>query len=677
MSLSLSRFKIVIETEKEDYGFSCSFNKGLNIVRGNNTSGKSTLFHSLVYALGMEEIIGSKGEKTLQYALKDYVEDSNKNRIKVKSSYLLLEIYNQRNEYRTIKRFIKSNRISTKLAEIYEGDLLSSPDKKYNIIYTYLHDKGSAQNSEVGFFKYLEDYLGMDLPLVHTSKGNDVKLYLQTIFSALFIEQKRGWTDYVANIPYYGIKSVKTKVIQYLLGLDVFKLELNKNRLKQIITNLQDEWDKEYYKVKFETENSYISATGLTKNIMKDFVKDTFKLTKFKNDEIVNIYDYLRELENKKANLEKKGLEVKNDTPKQLIEDLENYRKEVIKLTFLLDTNNSDLNVAKTRLSNYIKNKEEIENDLNKNNLTIKLKKLGADQKIDIATDICPTCHQKMDDSLLLADTLIQPMNLEENVKYLQGQLKIVNNYIIGLNNTIKKIKLQSKEISQEMINKSKLLESVKKDIKSYTLINEKDIKLKIQLEDEIERIYKTIQKVEYSVKNLEIISKDYKKYFTEISNIPSSTLSNKDYSKIKKMESIFKSLTEKFEYKSAPIESIEINVETLMPYLSGIELREVNTNIKSDSSASDFVRLIWAYLLSITQIKGNHLGIIAFDEPAQHSMAVTSINSLLKELSGITDLQGIIAASFDEDDEVYNNSISGVKHHLIKIGDRLLTPTS
>jgi len=80
----------------------------------------------------------------------------------------------------------------------------------------------------------------------------------------------------------------------------------------------------------------------------------------------------------------------------------------------------------------------------------------------------------------------------------------------------------------------------------------------------------------------------------------------------VKKFQSDFKGFAQNFGYKSAPTNDIEINEDTLFPYLSGIELREVNTDIKSDSSASDFVRLIWAYILSMNSVSnkfsGNHL---------------------------------------------------------------------
>ncbi|NMS52598.1 hypothetical protein HKB18_02020, partial [Vibrio parahaemolyticus] len=118
-----------------------------------------------------------------------------------------------------------------------------------------------------------------------------------------------------------------------------------------------------------------------------------------------------------------------------------------------------------------------------------------------------------------------------------------------------------------------------------------------------------------------------------------------------------FRKLATDFSYRSAKPQEIEINRETLIPYLKGLELREINTaaDIKADSSASDFVRLIWSYLISISRVseesKGNHLGVLLFDEPAQHSMSLGSVNQLLKNMAALQNVQCIVAASFEQSD--------------------------
>ena len=95
IGISINKFKIKLSTTSGDYGFECKFHSGLNIIRGNNSSGKSTFINSLIYSLGMEELIGGKGIKVLPYALKDYVESADKDKIRIASSYVYIEITNR------------------------------------------------------------------------------------------------------------------------------------------------------------------------------------------------------------------------------------------------------------------------------------------------------------------------------------------------------------------------------------------------------------------------------------------------------------------------------------------------------------------------------------------------------------------------------------------------------
>jgi predicted ATPase len=70
--MKFKKLKVKIFSDNKLYGYEYEFNDGLNIIRGDNSSGKSTLVNSLIYSLGMEELIGSKGVNSLPYALKTY-----------------------------------------------------------------------------------------------------------------------------------------------------------------------------------------------------------------------------------------------------------------------------------------------------------------------------------------------------------------------------------------------------------------------------------------------------------------------------------------------------------------------------------------------------------------------------------------------------------------------------
>ena len=64
--LRINAIKIEVNTSDGLFGCEYTFNKGLNIIKGDNSSGKSTLFQSILYALGFEELLGGKNEKTMQ-----------------------------------------------------------------------------------------------------------------------------------------------------------------------------------------------------------------------------------------------------------------------------------------------------------------------------------------------------------------------------------------------------------------------------------------------------------------------------------------------------------------------------------------------------------------------------------------------------------------------------------
>jgi len=63
------------------------------------------------------------------------------------------------------------------------------------------------------------------------------------------------------------------------------------------------------------------------------------------------------------------------------------------------------------------------------------------------------------------------------------------------------------------------------------------------------------------------------------------------------------------------------------------------------------------------------------FNEPRQHLMAVESQHALLKQLANEASLQSIVAASFDESEEIYRQATQGVQYTLIEWDGKLLQP--
>ncbi len=58
--LKIKAIQIKVQTDNGDFESSFEFDNGLNIIKGNNTSGKSTLFQAILYGLGMEELLEAR-----------------------------------------------------------------------------------------------------------------------------------------------------------------------------------------------------------------------------------------------------------------------------------------------------------------------------------------------------------------------------------------------------------------------------------------------------------------------------------------------------------------------------------------------------------------------------------------------------------------------------------------
>ncbi|HBO1413772.1 hypothetical protein [Pseudomonas aeruginosa] len=106
---------------------------------------------------------------------------------------------------------------------------------------------------------------------------------------------------------------------------------------------------------------------------------------------------------------------------------------------------------------------------------------------------------------------------------------------------------------------------------------------------------------------------------------------SNK-FSTINKLEEIIRKNLEAFQFNHAAINTITVSHQTLRPEQEGYD-------IVAETSASDYIRVIWAYTLGLLELAGSekeikHGGFVVFDEPRQHEASKVSFVSLIKKAS-------------------------------------------
>ncbi|MCD4818051.1 MAG: AAA family ATPase [Candidatus Cloacimonetes bacterium] len=308
--MKINKIKIEINTKDGLFGSFFEFVSGLNIIRGNNTSGKSSLFQAIIYCLGFEELLGGRNEKTMQSVLKDQIEFPDDSFHTVIQSYVILEIENKNKEIISIRRSVTSSSgRKPQLIDVYFGSILENPDGNFEYKPMYVHDKGGASNNIYGFHLFLEKFLEINLPNVLLNSGDLRKLYLQQVASSYIIEQKTGWSDFFATMPHYKLQNKEARVIEFLLNMDIYENKKNKQKLLIEKRLIENNWRSLYYRLNRFAEKVGGKLINLSEKpeIINNFDNINIFLRKdekdYKISDFINLLlDDLTELKKKKIN---------------------------------------------------------------------------------------------------------------------------------------------------------------------------------------------------------------------------------------------------------------------------------------------------------------------------------------------------------------------------------------
>lgn len=669
--LRINRLRIEIKTANAEnggvYGFDEKFSSGLTfIASNNNTAGKSSVIEAIFYCLGFEEIIGGRNEKVLTSVYKSTIHDGDKD-WNVLESGAYLEISNG-NEIITIYRSAKLETRDPRLVTVYYGDFDSIGNQSTQPEDMYLHDGGAATN-EKGFHSFLESFLHIQLPLVQTN-GNNQKLYLQVIFSGLFIEQKHGWGDIFSGMPYLGIRDAKKRVVEFLLGLDTFKNEREKNRLKSIKDAIISEWKNVFDDINRNVIRESCSVSGLPiqPKIMSDNDYKAIAVTTVDK----------KSLENAISELQDEHDSVKRLKPRN-IDNFESLNKELQTISETIDSFeqracecHEQITLSRSAVVQAERSLEIVTRDLRNNKDAAKLQSMGSVVGCKISQNICPTCNQKIDDSLLHLGNDIPIMSIEENIRHLEGQKSVLEFTRDSHKTNIEQLSLVKSDLQSRLVTLRRLAQTIRSDIYSTeTEWSEFIVQKLVEVESKIRGYVQLQSFVEQKLEEIRKLSDRWKKYKEEYEKLPKKEVSDLDAEVIRAFKNNFINNLRKYKYKSAPdIDAVDIPVETCLPSIDGFDM-------KFDSSASDNIRIIWSFTIALLQTslakRGNHPSIIIFDEPAQHSIVTSDMESLIQTVLDVKGLAQVIVGITLNNEELkqFIESLPEEDAKIINIGEQ------
>lgn len=663
LGLTLNKLKVAVQTNDGVYGVELPFKKGLNIIRAENTSGKSTCINAIAYALGLEDLLGPSRKKPFPNAVSSDLKSLKSDDAKVlfvKHSHVTLEISNQFDEKAILTRDIKGH--EDKITVTQNGN-----DVDY-----FLGSAGTvgSAKSEHGFHYWLERFIGWKLPTLTTYDGNLRKLYLQCVFPLFFIEQKRGWSEIQANTPtHYGIKNIKKSALEYVLGLEDYDKQNRMSELTVELKNYEGEWDKNqaavaslgeftntHVRVCFALQDADINESPFefyveninTETELKAYITGLKINLKDIHDQIIS-WPYSKELEHKLISL--------REVERKLLSIKQAQEAEIISLT-----------KVEGKL-------QQIKRDLDKYKQLKRLSDVGSEKHQEFCTERCPICDSNLHESLIEQTHEISPLSVEQNIDYLNNQSKfydgIKNKHLTNIDAYKKSIS----EFESRLFVVSQEVETLTKDEEDFInrLTNSSEIRRKLDLENRIKQLEKINTQLERYNKRAVEIHNDWHISKGALDIVKKEVERSVSSKIIEGLEIALKSNLNRFGFDKRSLNYVKISSQTLRPELDGYD-------IVADSSASDYIRIIWSYTLALLELgvgfdAVKHGGFVVFDEPRQHEANKESFKNLLEKSSSMVDIGGqiIIATSIGKDDLLSFKLNNKVNVRVFEDGDYIL----
>ena len=674
--LRFRHLRLRAETAKGRFGADVPLSDGLMVIRADNSRGKSTAVKGILFALGLERMITTKTQQALTSAMRERLiyDPSTKAETPVLSSWVSLEIEGQNRQLATVTRWGKHERLETGLVRVTHGAAITAPNANDEVQDYYVGRAGAASNPR-GFHKWLASFIGWDLPELPSSDGRMLPLYMEQIFPLLFVEQRRGWGGIQAQMPYFsGVSDVRRRSVEFLLDLDTGKLEAERLRLRAAESRLQEQWRNAVQTFEATVRGQGLVTIRLPKTLTVTWPPDEAPaVAESTATGWVELDALQAALRQELHELEGRGVpRVGINEPElearlaQLLEDADNLRDVGALMRDEILRDHSELQAMKRRLA-------ALREDLRQHQDIVTLERLGSPELERLHED-CPVCHQALPASLLGAGSPGRPQSSEDTVLYIKQQVELFEvmakdtRRLLGAKEErLAALRQRAAEIRAEIRALRTTLSAAVGTPSMETITRQ------VHLRDHINKLGSTDERFLGLLGELDRLADQGRVVQAAIRALPKDRLSTSDRNKLNSLESSFVQQLREYDFGSFSDEQLRISAEDYLP-------RRDEFDLQADISASDSIRVIWAYLLGLVDVsitaKTNHPGILVLDEPRQQSAKEVSFRALLNHAARSAVGRQVIFATSEEAGSL-RSMLVGLPHSLHTFDDFVLKPVA
>lgn len=658
MTLRFQHLRLRAVTTDGLYGADIPFASGLTVLWADNTMGKSTCMQGMLYALGLERMLSPRREIPLPHAMTTYLNTDDEKRVEVVESSISLEISNGDGRVITVHRAVKAS-TDTRLVTVDFGPALSDEITGLKRQNFFVLDPGAAQRED-GFHHFLEGYLGWHLPQVRRYDAPETKLYLETVVPLFWVEQKFGWTAIPAAIPtYMRIREVHKRSVEFMMDLDVYKLEVQRERLAERIAANSKEW----LVIRQELERFVARGGGRVVALSETPLADLGALSNAhvqlaEGTEWVPLGAVMIQLRASIADLAAKEVPVVEEQSTEVVQKLQQLTQQVdelnaerIRIHGTHQLKLADMQSLKRRIT-------ALDDDLLKN-LDVQRLQRYSGVTAALTPDRCPTCEQALVDTLLSQEAISAVMPVSDNIEYIRSQKKMFEDILAREQAEESERRDHLSAVSRKLIDYYAQIRLLRSELvapgsnPSAAIIDER-IRAEARMRD-IEALQAIFDD---AMDRLRSLQNAYTDLLQERAQIPAEKLSQNDRNKLNRLTELVQSQARDFGFSTFSPSELSISEDSYKPEKEGFE-------IGFETSASDAIRLKWAYQLSLLELANekstNHPGMLVFDEPRQQSSSRPSFQNLLSRAAGAKQRGQQVIFSTSEDIETLKTITAGI----------------
>ncbi|HKB51662.1 MAG TPA: hypothetical protein VKC63_09545 [Solirubrobacterales bacterium] len=305
----------------------------------------------------------------------------------------------------------------------------------------------------------------------------------------------------------------------------------------------------------------------------------------------------------------------------------------------------------------------------------IRLRDFGSTQALAVDQGSCPTCDQPLPTTLLGVE--IGPvMTLEENRALIDGELLTFK----AMRDDAREVLLASRQrlgaLRGELNETRRSIRSLKGALtQNGEAPSQAAIARQVRLADRIEELEGLEQALAAVGEDLGKRASEYREVNAALQKIGArGTLTEGDEAKLEAFAELLREQLGEYGFSSVPPEEIELAPDNYQPMRAGSPLRPEKL------SASDRVRMVWAYLVGLLEMARRfetaHPGLLVLDEPGQQEVREESLAALFRRLARSAEYNQQVIVATSKSGAAIASMLNGAEASLTEIEGYALKPT-